>query len=137
MKNQKITVSAICVATLAVGVSHAHQASAGVKVDYPVQVDLAARTASGSFGSARNTPDWRQTIGCSLKATAGVSSLALWCEAMDEKGVAIMCATSDPKLATVSLAISGDSYVSFTWDRSNQCTTLTVWNGSAHDPKRP
>lgn len=137
MRNQKVTISAICFATLAVGVTLAHETSAGIKAAYPVQVDLATRTASGSFGSARNTSDWRQTIGCSLQATAGVADLALWCEAMDAHGVTIMCATSDANLVTVSLAISGDSYVSFTWDRSNQCTTLRVWNGSAHDPKGP
>ncbi len=137
MTNRSRLISALGVATVAAALAFAPDTSAGIKEDIPVVVDLGGRTATGALGTARNSADWRQVIGCSLQANAGVAHLSLMCEAMDAQGVAIQCASNDASLVTASLAISGDSQVTFTWDRFRQCTSLTVRNGSTLDLKRP
>ncbi len=130
MKNLSLAVVAILVALTA-------SAAAGRKDAWPVVVDLPNRMAYGSLASARNSPDTVQSIGCSTFYDAVNRRNQVSCAASNAAGVSAQCASQDPNLVQVSLAIHNDSFVQFRWDATGACTTIFVTNSSTLAPKAP
>lgn len=88
---------------------------AGAKVVAPVVVDLPSRSARGSLGSARNSADATQYIGCQVGAEAGAAPPAGYCSARNAASTQVECVTSDANL--------------------NVCSAITVATYSSYDPK--
>ncbi|NVI98489.1 hypothetical protein HV824_10175 [Myxococcus sp. AM009] len=107
-------------------------AGAGEKVNKPVQVT--SEHASGPLGSARNSPDAVQRIGCSITTYAGSAPLlTCFAHSLNTYG---SCTSDDPYLVTTARAINGDSYILFRWNALGRCTSLYVENASAYAPKQ-
>jgi hypothetical protein len=134
MTHRKLSIS--LGATLAVA-ALAGVASAGEKAPRPVIVDLRNARASGSLGTARNSADGVQVIGCSLQAVSGVTGIYLTCHARDANGTGVNCSSTDEGFIKASYAVNGDSAIEFTWDRFFVCTSLSVNNWSSEEPKQP
>jgi len=94
------------------------------------------RGAYGTLGSARNSPDALQYIGCSVSTWAAFGT-SVYCWARDASGASLGCSSSDPKLVQVALGVNGDSYVQFEADSSGGCTFLNTRAMSYNDPKTP
>jgi hypothetical protein len=111
-------------------------ARAGFKED-PAdgKVTIGNGYASGVVGAVRDSPDDISEIGC---WTLGEPNwIATLCYAKDEWGQSRVCVDIDPNVAAVAASIKGDSYVEIHFDKNNQCTFLTVENGSSFFPKQP
>lgn len=119
-----------------VGVLGGTVALAGPKYGYPVQVNLTSRHASGGFGTARNSADSVQYIGCDVYGyTTSVPRVS--CYARSAAGTYASCSSTDPNLLAVARSISDDSIVSFNWDASGTCTYLFAGNASMAEPREP
>jgi hypothetical protein len=110
-------------------------ALAGHKVNSPVIVDLADRSAQGSLGSARNSTDTFQHIGCEV--TSATWGHQVTCAARDAAGVTASCVNLvDDGMRDTVRAMNGDSYLVFRLDEIGQCTQITVRNRSELAPKK-
>lgn len=112
-------------------------AFAGFKEQWPVTIDNVRRTAMGSLGTARNSADANQAIGCGVHYDAVNRKNNVNCSATDAAGHSAQCATQQAELIQIALGINGDSFVEFDWDTSGGCINITVINTSAHLPKQP
>jgi hypothetical protein len=112
-------------------------ALAGERFHFPVIVDITGAHAVGSIGSARNSADPLQMLGCRVLVEEGFA-LGV-CFARDSAGVSVQCVTvnSDMVAAIRAVAGGGDSIVSFHWDKSGLCTLVNVSNDSGAEPKLP
>ncbi len=92
-------------------------------------VSVGASTFGGSLGSARNSADNLQQIGCYFDS-AGTGN----CYGRDSVGTTKACSTNAAALLTVIRSIKGDSYmlVRFT---GGTCTSIRVSNFSSFKPK--
>jgi hypothetical protein len=81
-------------------------ASAGQTESVPVFVDYSLRTAMGNLGTARNSSDNQQFIGCELQSLATDDNIWVTCEAQDARGNYVRCLSRDPKLAQVVAALN-------------------------------
>jgi hypothetical protein len=117
--------------------SYVCTAAAGFKPAYAVTVNVAARTASGSAGTARNSSDGVQFIWCALQGTA--ASVSAVCTAHDAVATTpqVICTTSNANMVAAAKAMTSDSYVLMQWDASGACTQIQVTNGSLLEPKKP
>ena len=143
----------VLVAGLAAGVTWIAVAHAGVKREYPVKIDTAARTVEGSISGARNSADNKAYLGCGLQIGGGVAT-HVKCFARDSVGTTVTCSRSlftPSNVVGVSptfrdaekiymaavMGISNDSYVEFGWDANGTCTSLWVENSSDPSVKVP
>ncbi len=110
--------------------------SAGRKETWKVVVDTPNKVAYGSLGSARNSSDSVQSIGCSVFYDTANSRNQVSCQATTAAGVTAQCGSQDPNLVQVALAIHSNSYVQFRWN-AGECTTIFVSNTSALAPAAP
>jgi hypothetical protein len=111
-------------------------AMAGYKYSLPVSISDTSKTAYGVMGSARNSSDTAQYIGCNVSTFAG-SAPSTTCSAVNSAGTSRSCTTYDAKIVEVAKAISGESYIRFYWNTSGECTQLTVAHFSQYEPKKP
>jgi len=109
-------------------------ANAGEKLDVQVTIDTVQRFASGSIGSARNSFDGTQAIGCILHASE--FSVDAQCSARNAAGVVRLCNTGNPNHLAVIQAMQSDALITFMWNTDNQCTWVHVLNYSNMAPKR-
>src|SRR6187455_1682452 len=130
MRNVKAGLAALTVAMTAMGGT----AWAGWRYSQDVVVDTLGMSAYGQIGRARNSTDSVQYLYCMTQAYAGSSTPQLLCGARSLSAVQ-WCSTREPALVAAATGINGDSWVSFTWNTSGQCTSLTVTNGSQHEAK--
>lgn len=121
---------------LVVGLMITGTAFAGLKTNIPVTVNTTSRFAAGAIGSARNSADAVQNIGCSLSATP-TSAARVFCFARNAANVYGSCSSSDPKLVAAAQSINPDSYVYFAWDTTGACTFLSLYEVSYYPPKNP
>jgi hypothetical protein len=107
---------------------------AGTKLSVPVTIDFPIQSAWGALGTARNAASPYERIGCHTGANATGS----WgyCFAYDARKNSKTCSFTDPHLVDAARSISGDSYVSFSWE-GEQCTGIYVGNDSQYEPKQP
>jgi hypothetical protein len=131
MAKMKSCIHAILVLSLALG----SDASAGRKQPWPVTIDLVNRNAAGSLGTARNSGDARQAIGCGVHFDAVNAKNNVNCTATDAAGNTAQCATQQAELIQIALGINGGSFVRFDWDGSGICTNIFVDNQSIYASK--
>jgi hypothetical protein len=107
---------------------------AGLKLDDPVVVNLEIREAYGSIGSARNSADGVQYIGCSMEADSSTDPIAA-CFAEDATRTTVLCTSSSPRIVAAVQAITSLSFLDFQWDSDGTCTFVYLVNGSFSPPR--
>lgn len=112
----------------------ASSAFAGYRDATPVYVDGTSRYAYGYLGTARNSADTIQYIGCSI--SAGASGSYATCEARSPANVTRSCYTANAEMLGAVRMIQDDSFVFFTWDTAGNCTQVFTSNYSWGEPKR-
>jgi len=116
-------------------ITTAGTALAGMKGSFTVSVNTSTMTATGSMGSARNSSDGQQYIGCQVSASSSSSSATVSCFASDSTGKYAGCTSSTPAFVQAAQAIAADSWISFTYNSSSICTSLKVAAASYFPPK--
>jgi hypothetical protein len=106
---------------------------AGRRLEEPVVVNLAGREAYGSIGSARNSADSVQFIGCSLEADSSTDAMVA-CFASDANGIDALCITSSPRIVAAVQAITAQPFIDFTWDSDGNCTFVFLDTASYNSP---
>jgi hypothetical protein len=102
---------------------------AGVKGTYNVSVSTTS--FSGSLGTARNSADSNQQIGCwSYDSGSG------FCYGKDSAGTSKSGTTSNAAMLTSIRSIKGDSYIRVNFS-GGACTSVFVSNYSNLAPKAP
>ena len=114
----------------------AASAYAGAKGNDFVTISTQFSYATGAMGSARNSADAMQQIGCGFVANTGQNTY-LSCSAIDAKGNRAWCISTNSELVKAAQGIGTDTDLVFTWDASGNCTSLNVYNGSNNPPKAP
>ncbi len=127
MKPMKVFLTLIASLTLSFAVTS--NVFAGTKGTY--NVSIGATSFSGSLGSARNSADVNQQIGC-----WSYSSGSGYCYGKDSVGATASCSTSDAAMLTSIKSIKGDSYIRVNYS-SGACTNVFVSNFSSFAPKAP
>jgi hypothetical protein len=111
-------------------------AYAGYKSSAPVYVDTTARVAWGAMGTARNSSDANQNIGCAIWGGTGTIPEA-YCSATDQNGVSLSCYGTNANVIAAAHAVTTDSWIYFNVDGAGNCTTLYVYNYGEYSPKQP
>ncbi len=101
---------------------------------YEDQVFVEPTLAAGALGSARNSPDASQYIGCS--STSDSSGARATCSAC-AWGTCKTCTTRDAKMISNARSLKGDGYVQFQINGDGTCATLDVFLNSYNPPKIP
>ncbi|WNG48323.1 hypothetical protein F0U60_32485 [Archangium minus] len=109
---------------------------AGSRYVGPVTINLSAKEAYGTLGSARNSQDALQFITCDAHAFND-GSKHMSCTAKNASGTSVYCTSTVPVLVETARSLSGDAFVFFEWDASGACTYLGVGHSSEFEPKRP
>jgi len=122
-------------------------ASAGFLINGDsVVISTASRMAQGYLGFVRSGAGTgtTQRIGCyTLTYGSGLEGI---CTATNSAGTTRSCTISaldeagtdrDKALFDVIAALSGDSFLRFTWDANNKCTVVKIGNVSSLFPKSP
>jgi hypothetical protein len=109
----------------------------GQKGSWPVTVSTSYRYAQGGLGTARNSVDNNQLIGCNTRASGSGSSAGYWsyCYAEDAAGNFGSCYTASDAIAATIRGVNGDSAVYFDWDASGYCGTVIIYEDSSLSPK--
>jgi len=114
-------------------------AVAGDKGDVPVTLQTNSSgqviRAFGMIGTARNSADTKQLIGCFI-STSG-TSLQAGCEAQNAAGANTMCFSANANIVAAVQSVGPDSYIDFARDSAGNCTSLYVANGSVTAVKQP
>jgi hypothetical protein len=119
------------IVVVGVGLLSSHGALAGWKVTTPVTVDNANKRFYGALGSARNSTDGIQDIGCATDHIDG------YCSAENSAGTSVYCFSSDPEIMAVMRSIETDSYIYVTHDGAGTCTRVSIAAKSYYAPKNP
>ena len=110
-------------------------AVAGYKGKWFVGIDTVHRHATGAIGSARNSLDSVQYIGCGVTSSVGSPRSGI-CIARDQNGNMASCWSEDPGVLEALTSLSTDSYVEFHWDDLGSCTTIHLAVLSHLEPKK-
>ncbi len=114
-------------------------AFAGERSNVPVTLETNSSgqviRAYGMVGSARNSADTRQLIGCFISASGG--SLQAGCEAQNAAGANTLCFSANANIVAAVQSVGPDSYIDFTRDSGGACTSLYVANSSVAAVKQP
>lgn len=114
-------------------------ATAGDKSDVPVTLVTNSSgqvtRAYGMIGTARNSADTKQLIGCFISAAG--SSLQAGCEAQNAAGANTMCFSSNAGVIAAVQSVGPDSYIDFARDSGGSCTSVYVANSSSTAVKQP
>lgn len=107
-------------------------AFAGYKTNPPVQT--APTAAFGPMGTARNSADNTQYMGCELYATAAYSQVV--CSARDAAGTTYVCYTQSEEMKKAVTAMTDNAHIVFNFAASDpsQCTSITVKSSSRYAP---
>jgi hypothetical protein len=110
-------------------------AMAGSRFKWEVEVHTDHGWAAGSMGSARNSRDSNQYIGCQFTGTLE----GHWgiCHARDATGTYAACSfVNKDYLARAISAIADSSTLVFAWNQDGECRDITVNNNSAYEPRK-
>lgn len=119
---------------------------AGAKSSYSIVINLSGSTgtAMGAVGSARNSADSIQYIGCAVYTSVASDELGnpyykefVSCSARDVNNLTVSCSSADPVLVQVAHAMTSDAHLTFSWDDSGACTSLRTRTDSRYAPKSP
>lgn len=113
-------------------------ASAGAKIAYPVTIAInqngVAMSAKGAMGTARNSANTKEYIGCTVQAKP--ASVRCW--AVDANGKGASCTSTDPAIIQAALGVIAESNLFFTIAAdATTCSGLWVSTFSYHEPKQP
>lgn len=112
-------------------------AMAGYKAAYPVTVMTNADNsgiAFGSMGTARNSSDAVQYIGCSTQSS--FSPVTGTCFAKNAAGKYLQCVTTDPTIVSVISSVAKSSFISFSASPTGACYYVNVTNNSYFEPEK-
>ena len=132
--NRKATLAIVAAGALTalVGAS----AWAGQRLTSNVSIDTGDREAAGSVGSARNSSDSTQYIGC--RVSSGLSAFeSASCFARNTAGTTVTCFTTNPTAVHILGQVGSTSRILFSWDTAGTCTDVTVINSSQYAPMNP
>jgi hypothetical protein len=101
----------------------------------PAQVMVTTYWSSGSVGSARNSADTTQYIGCQMVIWNG--SVSFECFARNASGAWGSCYSSNPAFFPVVQSIGPSSFIAWDNDANGNCTQLNVYNSSLYAPPQP
>ncbi len=91
------------------------------------------------MGSARNSDDTVQYIGCTVSTVLNNTSIdiarTLTCSARNVSNVTVACTSTDINLIEAVHSINSDSYIRFGWNADGHCTSLTIGTYSQYMPK--
>ena len=119
----------VVIGTLGIGSA----AFAGSKWAGDVNVNLTTRVVMANLGSARNSADSMQHVGCDVIAQKGSATLA-FCYARDAAGVSMSCTTTSPAFVARARSLASATLLNLFWDASGACTALAVENYSVYEP---
>jgi hypothetical protein len=121
-------------ATTLIGTGHA-----GLKGNYPINIDLANRLATGGLATTRASTYANAVIACTSSVSVASNGASYFgtCSARDNAGLYAACITYDAELVTQMARVQGDSRVTFDWDAAGTCTRIQVQQSSAQAPKAP
>jgi len=107
-------------------------ALAGYKTNPPIQMSPTA--AFGPMGTARNSSDSTQYMGCELYATTSFSQAI--CSARDPSGTSYVCSTQNDDMKKAVAAMTDGAHIVFTFSASDpsQCTSIGVKTSSRYAP---
>ena len=126
----------IAATLVAVSLALPGAAVAGLKVPIEVQVHNNSAYAHGAVGTARNSRDSMQDIGCVIQSSVNQPYTSGACWAFDAAGNIGQCAYFNrPEFDKAVATISNDSYIQFSWEDTGLCRTINVGNGSLYEPK--
>lgn len=115
-------------------------ARAGRKMEHPVTTTVmnGHDVTSGSMGSARNTSDTVQYIGCSLDGEGRETPIGM-CFAETSAGVFRSCVTTGKVHIALIAGMDSDSLIRFHAELGGDgsCTYLDIRSGSLYAPKKP
>lgn len=126
MKRALIAILAVATSALSATAYAGYKSSSSIYIgsDY----------AAGSLGTARNSTDTNQQIGCRvITYTSGSSSM--FCYAQNSARVSKSCSTTSPSFISLFSALQGDSWVYFKFNAYGTCTEFQVTNASEFEPK--
>ncbi len=130
MKISKSLITGVCLISLGI-LSIAGSASAG-KRDTE-QVSRTSNWGRGSLGSARNSSDNNQSIGCSMGAYSSGTVFAT-CHATDSSGTTTFCYTYEPSVVRAVATMSDESEIYLRRD-GNDCEIVQIDNFSVNEKK--
>lgn len=142
MKPLAGTTRAAAIALTAAWLALGGAAEAGQRTTVPVFIDTVNRWAEGSLGSARNSTDLVQYIGCHTVGDAAVPHSTTQCWAQNSAGVVVSCTFRNVAGSTLSPSfgvpiLSNNAYLSFSWDANGNCDDFYVEALSRYEPKKP
>lgn len=91
---------------------------------------VVASDVTGALGSARNSSDTTQQIGCDIYGDGGFKQARCW--GTDANGVNSSCTTQRPNMLFSLSALKPDSYLEF--NDSDECTRVRIINSSKYRP---
>jgi len=89
--------------------------------------------AYGMLGTAYNSADSRQTIGCAVVQNESAQGAS--CYAQTAGGDYASCYTSNPAMITAARSIFSDSYLTFSFNSEGTCTSIRLENYSYNAKK--
>lgn len=135
MKDSRSIAHTVVASVLVLG--SAVTVEAGQRKDAFVVINSSTRTASGSMGSARQSPGSVQSIGCSVVYPPHSPQWGT-CVATNSAGTTATCAFSSNGTGVWDLlsALGDDAYITFKWNAAGACTSLEIQNYSYYMPKQ-
>ena len=110
-------------------------ALAGRKLTREVFISTTDNRATGTVGSARNSADNNQHIGCWINGGVAPTPTRAYCWARDAAGTySRLCFSEEPGIIAAAQSITEISFIQFTWDTAGVCQSLSVQNLSWNDP---
>ena len=110
------------------------KAVAGLKSTATVSISgTTTGSAEGSTGSARNSSNNTEYIGCQVVALD--SGPWMSCYAKNSAGTFRSCMSSSSAYMANARALSGDVYIYFSWDSAGSCNNVTIDHASDNAPK--
>ena len=112
---------------------------AGAKSKWPLTINLANGTATGSMATVRASKSATEQLGCAVRAMAiNAGDTIVSCWAVDAAGVNVACsAMNNSVMVSAVAAINPDSIISFAWDKKGTCVDIEIMNVSWAEPKVP
>jgi hypothetical protein len=124
--------ASIVLGTLFLAAVGLHEASAGARIAMPVSVG--SNYADGYVGTARNSADSVQHIGCEVVAWS--SDRYVECVAVNAAGTPGTCYSRALPMVENAIGIGDSDYIQFGWNKLGECTYVLVSRGSTGEPKR-
>jgi hypothetical protein len=110
-------------------------AQAGSRSGAPVQIF--ATSAWGGLGSARNSGDPNQAIGCTVTSYAN-GSPTVYCSAWSSTNANASCSSTNASLVAAAQHLPSDGRLYFSFDPSTAvCQAIQITTSSMFEPKQP